>query len=339
MSFKKIYLGIGYLLLIIVGCTFGYEAAGWSFIDSLYMVVMTVFGLGSDVHPLNDRLKIFTILVVLAGTSAVVYIYGSLIRIITEGEIQRTLGNMKKTRTIGELKDHAIVCGYGRIGQILCRELSESLFPFIVVDLDPERIASAEGQGYLCVRGSATEEECLIAAGIERAKVLATVLPQDTLNVFITLTARNLNRRVRIMARGEQPTTEKKLRQAGADEVVLPASIGAMRIAHSITRPAVMDLLSDAHGQIGRDLKDLGLEVDELTVQHDASFAGMTVSQIQERAKGAFLVVALKQGDGPVIRDKFQDLTMNEGDSMIVIGRTKELGTALNKGDVTRTEL
>ena len=339
MSFKKIYLGIGYLLLIIVGSTFGYKAAGWTFIDSLYMVVMTVFGLGSDMHPLNDHLKIFTIVVVLAGSSAVVYIYGSLIRIITEGEIQRTLGNMKKTRTIGELKDHAIVCGYGRIGQILCRELSESLFPFIVVDLDPERIASAEAQGYLCVRGSATEEECLIAAGIERAKVLATVLPQDTLNVFITLTARNLNRRVRIMARGEQPTTEKKLRQAGADEVVLPASIGAMRIAHSITRPAVMDLLSDAHGQMGRDLKDLGLEVDELTVQHDASFAGMTVSEIQERAKGAFLVVALKQRDGPVIRDKFQDLTMNEGDSMIVIGRTKELGIALDKSDVTRTEL
>lgn len=339
MALRKIYLGFALLLVIIFGATMGYQAAGWSFIDSLYMVIITVFGVGfGEVHPLDNGLKIFTMLVILTGSSAVVYIIGSFVRIITEGEIQRTLGKMKKTRSIEELHDHAIVCGYGRIGQILCHELAESDFPFIVVDLDPERVASAEANGYLCVRGSATEEECLTAAGIERAKVLATVLPQDTLNVFITLTARNLNRSIRIMARGEQPATEKKLKQAGADEVVLPASIGALRIANSITRPSIMQFLSDSKGLVGHDLKYLGLEVDEVTIQHDASIEGMKVSEIQQKMKGAFLVVAVKQNNGRVLRDHFKDHHMAPGDAMIVLGRSADLAKA-DKQQINRTEL
>jgi voltage-gated potassium channel len=246
---------------------------------------------------------------------------------------------MKKTRNIEELQDHAIVCGYGRIGQILCHELRESHFPFIVVDLDAERIASAEALGYLCVRGSATEEECLVAAGIERAKVLATVLPQDTLNVFITLTARNLNRSIRIMARGEQPATEKKLRQAGADEVVLPASIGAHRIANSITRPSIMKFLGDAKGLVGHDLKYLGLEVDELTIQHDASFEGLRVRDIQQKMKESFLVIALKQADGRLLRDYFMDHRLAEGDALIVLGRSADISKGLDRKEMTRTEL
>lgn len=339
MALRKVYLGLALLLLIIFGATMGYQAAGWSFLDSLYMVIITVFGVGfGEVHPLDDHLKVFTMLVILTGSSAVVYIIGSFVRIITEGEIQRTLGKMKKTRTIEELKDHAIICGYGRIGQILCHELAEADFPFIVVDVDPERITSAEGLGYLCVRGSATEEECLNAAGVERAKVLATVLPQDTLNVFITLTARNLNRSIRIMARGEQPATEKKLKQAGADEVVLPASIGALRIANSITRPSIMQFLSDANGLVGHDLKYLGLEVDELTIQHNAAFEGMKVGDIQQRMKGAFLVVALKQAGGRVLRDHFNDHHLAPGDAMIVLGRSADL-IKTDRKQIGRTEL
>jgi voltage-gated potassium channel len=238
-----------------------------------------------------------------------------------------------------EITNHAIVCGYGRIGQILAHELAEAKFPFIVVDVDPERIASAESQGYLCVRGSATEEECLLSAGIERAKVLATVLPQDTLNVFITLTARNLNRSIRIMARGEHPSTEKKLKQAGADEVVLPASIGGHRIANSIIRPSVMQFLSDDKGLVGHDLKYLGLEVDELTIAHDASLEGQTVRDIQKQLKAALLVIALKQADGRVLREHFENHRMREGDSLVVLGRSTDLVRMMDKEQLVRTEL
>src|SRR5260221_11758200 len=129
------------------------------------------------------------------------------------------------------------------MGQMLARDLAVSGFPFVIVDINYERLAMAEAAGYLFVKGSATEEETLLNAGADRAQVLATVLPQDTLNVFITLTARNLNRNLRIIARGEQPSTEKKLLQAGANEVVLPATIGGGRISHIITRPPTMDFL------------------------------------------------------------------------------------------------
>jgi voltage-gated potassium channel len=341
MALRKVYLGIAGLILIILGSTAVYCTAGWSFIDSLFMVIITVFGVGyGEVHPLDTvGLKVFTMIVIVAGSSAVVYIFGGFVRLITEGEIQRTLGKLKLKRTMEEITNHAIVCGYGRIGQILAHELAEAKFPFIVVDVDPERIASAESQGYLCVRGSATEEECLLSAGIERAKVLATVLPQDTLNVFITLTARNLNRSIRIMARGEHPSTEKKLKQAGADEVVLPASIGGHRIANSIIRPSVMQFLSDDKGLVGHDLKYLGLEVDELTIAHDASIEGQTVRDIQKQLKAALLVIALKQADGRVMREHFENHRMREGDSLVVLGRSTDLVRMMDKEQLVRTEL
>lgn len=341
MALRKVYFGILLLGLIIFLSTLGYRLAGWPWVDALYMVVITVFGVGfGEVHPIDTvGLKVFTMLIIIADCSVVVYIVSSIIRLVTEGEIKRTLGKLKMKRTIEDTHDHAIICGFGRIGQILAHELTEAGHPFIIVDTDPERIANAEILGYLTVRGSATEEESLLAAGIERAKVLATVLPQDTLNVFITLTARNLNRSLRIMARGEQPSTEKKLRQAGADEVVLPASIGAHRIANSITRPSIMQLLGDPSGLVGQELKHLGLEVDELGVKHDASYEGMKVRDIQKTMQKACLIVALKRADGRVMRQHFEDHHLTEGDSLIVLGRTATMTKALEPLEMERTEL
>ncbi|TLD72263.1 potassium channel family protein [Phragmitibacter flavus] len=342
MALRKLYFGLGLFVFIILASTFGYWLAGWPWLDALYMVVITVFGVGfGEVRPIDTvGLRVFTMLVIVADSTAVVYIIGSIVRIITEGEIRRSLGMIKMKRSIEELQSHAILCGYGRIGQILAKELAASKHPFVVVDIDAERLAAAEALGYLTLRGSAMEEECLISAGIERAKVLATVLPQDTLNVFITLTARNLNRSIRIMARGEQPSTEKKLRQAGADEVVLPSSIGAHRFANSIIRPSVMQFLGDPKGLVGQELKYLGLEVDELSIQHDASFEGMKIRDIQQKTKNSFLVVALKCADGRIMRDHFADHHMVEGDAMIVLGRSADMNTSLSKASgVERNEL
>ena len=340
MRLRKIYIGVGIFLLVILGATVGFQFAGMTFVNALYTVVILVFGVGyGDVFPMSPRLKLYTILVIVAGTSSVVYIVGGFIRLVTEGEIQRTLGTMKKNKTIDEMHGHAIICGYGRIGQILARELTESDFPFVVVDRDPERVALAELADCLCIRGSATEEEVLLKAHIERATVLATVLPDDALNVFITLTARNLNQKIRIVARGEEPSTEKKLRQAGADEVVLPAAIGGMRIANSITRPSIMEFLSDAKGLVGHDLKYLGLEVDELTVKHDASLEGMTVGAIQRKVKGDLLVLAVKIADGRILKSNFTEHSMTEGDTIVVIGKGSCIAAAFGKYATARTEL
>jgi len=321
-------------------CVAGYVVFGWSVIDSVYMVVITFFGVGfGEVRPIDTvAKKIFTMLVIVGGTSSVVFVIGEVIRFVTEGEIMKAIGELKKSRKVDGISDHAIICGYGRIGQTLARALAAENFPFVVVDIDDTRLALAEADGFLFVKGSATEEETLLRAHVERAKVLATVLPQDTLNVFITLTARNLNRTMRIIARGEQPATEKKLLQAGADEVVVPAAIGGARIAHSITRPAAMKFIGDQRGAVGEELKRLGVEIDELRLHRHTHLLGKTVGELQNMSEGNMLVLALERADGSVLRSGFLEEPLREGDAVIIVGRTQSLPAAL-RGEVDREEL
>src|SRR6201987_5503676 len=325
--FRKIQRSLLYLLAVFVVSVLGFLTFGWSLIDSVYMVVITMFGVGfGEVHPLvNIWEKIFTMLVIVGGTSAVVFVIGEVIRFITEGEILKVLGELKKSRQVEGISRHAIICGYGRIGQILARDLAENGFPFVVVDIDDDRLAMAEAAGYLFVKGSATEEETLIRAGAERAQVLATVLPQDTLNVFITLTARNLNRNLLIIARGEQPSTEKKLLQAGANEVVLPATIGGSRIAHIITRPATMKFLGDSRGIVGEELKRLGGGIYEIGLHRHTFLIGKKVQELQNLAQENLLVLAIQRGDGTVLRSDFLGESLCEGDAVIIVGRTHAL--------------
>src|SRR4029077_9757641 len=338
--FRKLQRSLLYLLAVFLVSVVGYLTFGWSLIDSVYMVVITMFGVGfGEVHPLiNIWQKIFTMLVIVGGTSAVVFVIGEIIRFITEGEVLKAIAELKKSRQVEGVSRHAIICGYGRIGQILAHDLAAYGFPFVVVDIDDDRLAMAEAAGYLFVKGSATEEETLIRAGAERAQVLATVLPQDTLNVFITLTARNLNRNLLIIARGEQPSTEKKLLQAGANEVILPAAIGGSRIAHSITRPTTMNFLGDTRGIIGEELKRLGLEIDELRLRRHTFLVGKKVRELHDLAEGNLLVLAIQRGDGNVLKSGFLDESLCEGDAVIIVGRTQALPPIL-RAEMEKEEL
>jgi voltage-gated potassium channel len=338
--FRKFRRSLLYLAAVFAVSVGGYLLYGWNLIDSVYMVVITMFGVGfGEVHPVDTiGGKVFTMFVIVGGTSAVVFVIGEVIRFVTEGEIMKAIGELKKSKQVEGVSEHAIICGYGRIGQILALELAASNFPFVIVDLDDARLALAEQSGYLFVKGSATDEDTLLRAHVERALVLATVLPQDTLNVFITLTARNLNRQLRIIARGEQPSTEKKLRQAGADEVVLPANIGGTRIAHSITRPATMNFLGDNRGLIGEELKHLGVELDELRLHKHTHLIGKTVLELQNMSDGHLLVIALQRADGSVLRSGFLEEKLHAGDAVIIIGRVHALPPAL-RGEVDREEI
>ena len=339
-AFRGFRRSLLYLLAMLSLAVTGYLLYGWSLIDSVYMVVVTVFGVGSgEVRPLTDTTgKILTMLVIVGGTSAVVFVIGEVVRFITQGEIMKAIGELRKSRQVEDIRGHAIVCGFGRIGQTLAQELSMSKFPFVIVDTDDTRLAQAEESGYLFVKGNATEEETLQRAHVDRASVLATVLPQDTLNVFITLTARNLNRHLRIIARGEQPSTEKKLLQAGADEVVLPATIGGTRIANSITRPSTMKFLGDNRGLISDELRQLGVEIDELRLHKHTHLAGKTILDLQNLAAGNLLAIALRRADGSIIRSDFLDKVLEPDDSVIIIGRVNSLPAKL-RGEVDREAL
>lgn len=235
---------------------------------------------------------------------------------MTEGEIEQALGARRMTSQIEHLAKHVIICGFGRIGRTLADEMSHKGEPFVVIDADPEQIADGKMMGFLMLSGNATDEEILLAAGVRRAKTLVSALNRDSDNVFITLTSRNLNASLHIIARGEQPATEKKLFQAGADHVVLPAVIGARRMATMVTRPHAADLIDQV-----TDHKILDADLEEVVVSDSSPGVGKTVQEIMAHRKHRLLVVAVRQPDGEMVFAPEADYRLAAGATMIVMGR------------------
>jgi voltage-gated potassium channel len=323
-SFKRIRTGAIVFALTLVTAVIGYVLFGWTLLDSVYMVVITVFGVGyGEVNPLNTASeKIFTMMVIIAGTTSAIYIVGGFVQMVAEGEIHKALDSHRQDRDIKSLDNHAIICGFGRIGQTISQQLIKDRQSFVIIDRESDRVAQAEQMGYLATIGNATDENILIFAGIEKAKVLATVLPDDAANVFITLTARGLNQSLIILARGELPTTEKKLKLAGADRVVLPAIIGGMRMANLITRPTATDFLKSKRDRHYFDelLSQINVQIDELVIKKSSALANKSVGQIEVRGKGAFMIVAIRREDQTVVKNPDPRVILRPGDTVIVMG-------------------
>lgn len=301
----------------------GYWWAGWSLLEAIYMVTITIYGVGyGEVRPIDDpSLKVFTIGVIIAGCTSAIYVLGGFVQLIAEGELNRVLGARRMTKGIERLEDHAIVCGYGRVGRILAWELASSKQPFVVIDTDKQRLIEAEEAGLFALIGDATEEQVLLAAGIERARVLASVLSDDAANVFITLTARDLNPHIEIIARGESPSTEKKLLRSGANRVVLPAAIGGTRIARFITQPSAEQLLANScnHETLTDDLDHIGLKFGEFRIPDNSAYVNQPLSDISLGAGHQCIVVAIRHLDGSVTRHPDSDYVIQLGDAVILL--------------------
>jgi voltage-gated potassium channel len=328
-SFKRIFIGTAFFSVTLVVAIIGYGLFGWTLLDSIYMVVITIFGVGyGEVNPLKTPAeKIFTILVIIAGTSSAVYTVGGFVQMIAEGEINKALDNHRKNQELEKLEQHIIICGFGRMGQILAHQMQEARQSFVILDRNSDRISQAEALGYLAQIGNATDEEMLQAIGIEKAQVLATVLPDDAANVFITLTARGLNSKLKILARGEFPTTEKKLRLAGADDVVLPATISALRMANLITRPTAINFLEtkEERRQLNELLSHVDVQIDELAVPLGSPFIGKTIRELEVRGKGGFIVIALRKQNGTIIKNPAHNILLAKGDTVIVMGHQGDI--------------
>jgi voltage-gated potassium channel len=320
-SFRRVRAGAIVLVVLIVASTVGYRLAGRSWLDAFYMVVITIGTVGyGEASNLPGGEQLLTIAVIVFGISAWVFTLGGFIQMTMEGELERTLRMGRTTRAIEKLTGHVILCGFGRIGEILAKELAAKRQPFVVVDVSPESIAEAQNLGYLVLLGDATEEAVLQSAGVERAGTLVTALPGDASNVFIALTSRNLNRGLQIIARGEHQTTEKKLLQAGANRVVLPASIGALRMAAMITRPSTIELMELVAGQ-----SVLDVEIDEIIVAATSPIVGQTIRDAQTRTKSGLLIVAIKPSDGGMVFNPGAEVVFKAGDTMIAMGRQADI--------------
>ncbi len=326
-SFQRIVTGVAIFALTVIIAVTGYVIAGWTLLDAVYMVVITIFGVGyGEVQPLSSTtLKVFTILVIIAGVLSVAYTVSGFVQLITEGEIRKLLNVKRMNKDIELLEDHVIICGFGRIGQMLARQLKTAHQPFVILDNSPDRIEMGQELNYLTYLGNATDEHHLQAVQIGKARTLATVLPDDAANVFITLTAREINPALTIVARGELPSTEKKLRLAGADHVVLPATISAARMAHLITNPTAVDFLaqSDGRASLNELLAELDIQLHEMPV--DTALVGGTVGDVEVRGKGTFIIVALRRADGEVVVHPARNLYLAKDDTLLLMGHQGDM--------------
>jgi voltage-gated potassium channel len=316
----KILKAAGLIFLAISFGTAGYMIIeGWNFLDSLYMTITTLTTVGyREVHELSKPGMVFTITLILVGVGTVLYALSTGAKVILEGELQELFGRKRLEKKIKGMKGHYIVCGYGRMGKIICRELRHEKMPFVVIEknIDPGENAD----GVLMLSGDATNDESLKEAGIDKAKGLISVLPTDAENLYVVLSARGLNPGLKIVARAGDEGSESKLIQAGANKAVSPYHIGGVRIAHTILRPTVVDFI-----EFATKSGNIELQMEEITIPKGADMAGKSLDQCGFGRELGIIIVGIKRGSGEMRFNPTFRTTIKEGDTLIALGEISKL--------------
>jgi len=314
---RHLRFSIAALVSVIAFGTLGYALIeDWQAFDALYMTIITLATVGfREVHELSPEGKIFTIVLIISGTGIIAYTLSSLIQFTLEGQLRKILGRKKLESRIGKLRDHYIICGYGRIGHLICREFQSRPTPFVIVEQNPNHIERLEREGYMYVEGDATDDETLQAAGIEHAKGLITAVTSDTDNVYITLTARGLNPKLFILARAGEEGAEKKLMRAGASKVISPYTIGASRMAQAILRPSVVDFI-----ELATASEHLALQIEEIRIAADSVLAGKNLIDSGIRQSMGIIIVGIKESDGKMTFNPPPEKNIEPNSVLIILG-------------------
>jgi voltage-gated potassium channel len=310
------------LVTVIAGGTLGYVwIEGWSVWDAFYMTVITVTTVGyKEVHDLSRAGQMFTVVLVFGGVGAALYTFTLLATVVVEGGWSTYAERWRYTRMINNLSDHYVVCGFGRIGALVAAEFKRQKTPFVIVDRNPARVAEAAQLGLLAVEGDASREETLKMLGIDRARGLVAAVSTDAENVYAVLTARVLNPRLFIIARAEGEESLPKLKKAGADRVVSPYRIGAIQMAQTALRPAVVDFV-----EIATSSDNLELSIEEIRIERGSPMAGRPLAQAIPRDKMNVVVVGIQHARGRMEFNPSPDTILQGDDHVIVLGSSTTL--------------
>jgi voltage-gated potassium channel len=329
-------LSVVLLATIVCAGTAGYVIIeGWDVFDAFYMTITTVTTVGyGEVHPLSRAGRVFNSGVVILGVATVLYTFSFLMARLVEGDLQARWTRRRRERMLDDLTNHFIICGFGRIGQIVAREFMRQGVPFVIIERDIERMQAAIDMGYLAVEADASSEDVLRRVGIGRARGFIAAVSTDADNVFAILTARLLRPDVFIIGRAETEDAKAKLVRAGADRVLSPYQIGGLQLAQTALRPAVVDFV-----QLATSSDNLDLNMEQVQIEPGAPLAGRSILDANLRQRFGVVVVGIQRASGAMEFNPSPDSVMGVGDYLVVLGQAKnlrELEAAARQSGVAR---
>jgi voltage-gated potassium channel len=317
------------LLLVCMG-TLGYMfIEGWHLLDALYMTIITLATVGyGEVHPLSHIGQIYTIVLIVSGVGFFLYVAGAVIQFMVEGRVRILMGRRRLDRKIAKLKNHYIICGYGRIGKVICQKLRRENYGLVIIDKNPDLVETFESQNVVYICADAGDEATLLKAGIHNAKALIASLATDADNVFLVLTARQLDPDLYIIARAGNEAAKAKLTAAGANSVEAPYETGAATMAQRIIRPTVTNFLDLAFAHQHKDI-----QMEEIPVSEGSQLKNIMLKDSGIRQKYNLIIIAIKTSDDRMLFNPSFEARIHAGDTVIAVGdpaNLKKLETELN---------
>jgi voltage-gated potassium channel len=316
--------GLGVVLFLLVSAlgTVGYMVIeGWSFWDSAFMTIISVTTVGYGyVHPLTRAGEVWTTFVLLAGISTLFYTAFVLMALVVDGGLYRSFEQRRFARMIDDLTNHFIICGYGRIGSTIAEEFRRQGVPCIVIERDPDKVHEIIAGGGMAVEADASREDVLKRVGIDRARGLIAAVSTDAENVYAVLTARVLRPDLFIIARVESEDAEPKLRRAGADRVISPYTLGAIQMAHTALRPAVVDFM-----RLATSSEHLDLSAEQIELAPGGLLVGQSIRESELRQRFGVIVVAIRRAEGHMEFNPSPDARLHAGDQLVLLGSTEKL--------------